>query len=77
MSTVASLDRTRFEVFPTSPKVSSEGREFLRKLLTRDREHRPDALEALREPYIRKSWSEPSARARNGRNGQVSPLQST
>ncbi|CAK9079042.1 Serine/threonine-protein kinase TOUSLED [Durusdinium trenchii] len=51
-------------VFPTSPKVSSEAIKFLRKLLTRDREQRPDVLEALRDPYIRKSWNDQSARSR-------------
>ncbi|CAJ1356843.1 unnamed protein product [Effrenium voratum] len=52
-------------VIPTSPKVSVEAKEFLRKLLTRDREQRPDVLEALADPYIRKSW--PDTAQRKGR----------
>lgn len=34
------------------------------RLLTRDRESRPDVLEAIRDPYIRKSCTDPSARGR-------------
>mmetsp|Transcript_14305 Transcript_14305/g.33943 ORF Transcript_14305/g.33943 Transcript_14305/m.33943 type:complete len:578 (+) Transcript_14305:51-1784(+) len=45
-------------VIPTSPKVSNEAKEFLRRLLTRDREQRPDVLEALQDPYIRKTTAD-------------------
>ncbi|CAL1136859.1 unnamed protein product [Cladocopium goreaui] len=34
------------------------------RLLTRDRDQRPDVLEAIRDPYIRKTWTDQSARAR-------------
>lgn len=51
-------------VFPASPKVSAEAIKFLRRLLTRDRDQRPDVLEAIRDPYIRKTWTDQSARAR-------------
>lgn len=51
-------------VFPASPKVSAEAMKFLRRLLTRDRDQRPDVLEAIRDPYIRKTWTDQSARAR-------------
>jgi len=51
-------------VFPATPKVSAEAIKFLRRLLTRDRESRPDVLEAIRDPYIRKSCTDPSARGR-------------
>jgi len=40
-------------VTPTAPRVSSEAKEFLKKLLTRDRDQRPDVIDALQDPYIR------------------------
>eukprot|EP00435_Cladocopium_sp_Y103_P068817 s148_g32.t1 len=40
-------------VIPTAPRVSNEAKELLKKLLTRDREQRPDVIEALQDPYIR------------------------
>lgn len=46
-------------VFKPSAHKHKQGR-----LLTRDRESRPDVLEAIRDPYIRKSCTDPSARGR-------------
>jgi len=51
-------------VFPASPKVSPDAVKFLRKLLTKDRDQRPEVREAIQDPYIRKSWVDLSTRAR-------------
>lgn len=38
---------------PAAPRISPDAREFLRRLLTLDREARPDVLEAFDDPYLR------------------------
>lgn len=49
-------------VIPTAPRVSSEAKNLLIKLLTRDREQRPDVIEALQDPYIRPQKNSSDAR---------------
>ncbi|CAE7505940.1 TOUSLED [Symbiodinium natans] len=51
-------------VIPTAPRVSNEAKEFLRRLLARDRDQRPDVLEAFQEPYIRKSLTDVTGKKR-------------
>ncbi|CAE7885245.1 Serine/threonine-protein kinase TOUSLED [Symbiodinium microadriaticum] len=51
-------------VIPTSPKVSNEAKEFLRRILTRDRDQRPDVLEVLQDPYIRKGLTDVAGKKR-------------
>ncbi|CAJ1389463.1 unnamed protein product [Effrenium voratum] len=53
-------------VVPPSPKVSPEAKVFIGRLLARDREQRPDVLDALGDPYIRKSWPDQATRKRVG-----------
>merc|ERR1712129_190638 len=45
----------RFELdIPAKPAVSSDAKDFLRRLLCTNREARPDVLEAFSDPYLRK-----------------------
>jgi len=44
---------------PATPKVSHDGKEFLKKLLTSRREERPDVNEAHNDPYIRSVRARP------------------
>merc|ERR1712228_475125 len=39
--------------FPTTPKITTDAKEFLKRLLTVNRNLRPDVLEAFRDPYLR------------------------
>eukprot|EP00930_Biecheleria_cincta_P028701 TRINITY_DN20018_c0_g1_i1.p1 TRINITY_DN20018_c0_g1~~TRINITY_DN20018_c0_g1_i1.p1 ORF type:complete len:548 (-),score=121.28 TRINITY_DN20018_c0_g1_i1:171-1814(-) len=41
-------------VIPSSPKVSTEAKDFLGKLLTKDRDQRPDVFQALADTYLKK-----------------------
>mmetsp|Transcript_30862 Transcript_30862/g.57729 ORF Transcript_30862/g.57729 Transcript_30862/m.57729 type:complete len:731 (-) Transcript_30862:79-2271(-) len=45
---------------PTTPKVGIEGSKFLKRLLTVNREDRPDVIDAYNDPYIR------ATRSKNG-----------
>jgi len=54
---------------PKDPKVSPEGKEFLKKLLTISREERPDVIQAFNDPYLRsrpRPGSTPAAAAGGG-----------
>lgn len=42
--------------FPASPKVSDEGRDFIKVCLTYDQRYRPDVLQLCQHPYIRKAF---------------------
>merc|ERR1712187_7281 len=44
---LANMDGTFDLVIPTSPRVSSEAKDFLRRLLIKSRDQRPDVAEAL------------------------------
>lgn len=41
-------------VIPSTPKVSTEAKDFLGKLLTKDRDQRPDVFQALADLYLKK-----------------------
>eukprot|EP00403_Amphidinium_massartii_P003152 CAMPEP_0178378654 /NCGR_PEP_ID=MMETSP0689_2-20121128/4540_1 /TAXON_ID=160604 /ORGANISM="Amphidinium massartii, Strain CS-259" /LENGTH=620 /DNA_ID=CAMNT_0019998735 /DNA_START=140 /DNA_END=1998 /DNA_ORIENTATION=- len=43
--------------FPPTPKVSQDVKEFIKRLLTKDRDQRPDVLAAYGDPYFKKSPS--------------------
>jgi len=38
---------------PQMPKVSADGKDFLKRVLTINREQRPDVIEAFNDPYLR------------------------
>jgi len=40
---------------PAMPKASTDAKEFMRRMLTVSREHRPDVLEAFNDSYLRSS----------------------
>lgn len=42
-------------VMPKEPKISNDAKEFMLRLLTVDREKRPDVLEACNDPYLKAS----------------------
>jgi tousled-like kinase len=42
------------EIFPKTPKVSKEAKEYIRALLTVDKNRRPDIFTASNDPYLRR-----------------------
>jgi len=57
---------------PKDPKVPNEAKDFIRRLLTYDREQRPDVLEAFNDPYIRSRGQRPGGVAA-GASGAPAP----
>lgn len=43
--------------FPVNPKISDDGRDFIKVCLTHDQRYRPDVLQLCQHPYVRKSVS--------------------
>lgn len=41
---------------PRLPKVTVDAQDFLKRVLTIDREKRPDVIEAFNDPYLRSRW---------------------
>mmetsp|Transcript_38956 Transcript_38956/g.111139 ORF Transcript_38956/g.111139 Transcript_38956/m.111139 type:complete len:638 (+) Transcript_38956:91-2004(+) len=41
---------------PLMPKASSDAKDFLKRVLTVNREERPDVIEAYSDPYLRSRW---------------------
>mmetsp|Transcript_117785 Transcript_117785/g.366988 ORF Transcript_117785/g.366988 Transcript_117785/m.366988 type:complete len:376 (-) Transcript_117785:72-1199(-) len=41
---------------PPLPKASTDAKDFLKRVLTVDREKRPDVIEAFSDPYLRSRW---------------------